>query len=340
LEVTVSQLNNYIKSVFTAEEMLHGISVSGEIEGLKGRLGAEIGGSRVQFFALKDCDSVISCSCWETEKLEGIKDGDKVIAVGSVEYWNKKGKINFSVYSVKKQGVGDLLEQLRLLTEKLKAEGLFDRKKPLPAEVKRIGVVTSKSGAVIQDIITVTKRRNPNVDIVLYPVTVQGETAAAEISAGLSYFSRSKTVNLVILARGGGSADDLSVFNEESVARSVASCKIPVVSAVGHERDTTLVDFVADLRAPTPSAAAEMVVAEFVSKKETAILIWEQMKYIMTTRLENIKQEALNFLNIFPKDFVAVAKNGVRIKSVKGLKPKDRLQICFNDGKVGVTVDG
>ncbi len=331
MEISVAQLNNYIKSIFLSEEMLHNVMVIGEVDGLSVR-------GKGVWFTLKDKEAVISCVCWDSSKIN-VKNGDKVTVRGTVDYWNKAGKINFNVHAVVKSSAGDLLEQLKQLTEKLKAEGLFDKKRALPTEVKRIGVVTSKFGAVIQDIITVASRRNPNIDIVLYPVTVQGENAEREIIRGIEYFSGSKNIDIVILARGGGGAEDLAVFNLESIARCVAGCSVPIVSAIGHETDFTLADYVSDLRAPTPSAAAEIIVPEYVSKRDLAIRIWSQIKYIITSRLDSIASMARNFMNIFPKDFVAVSKNGERIKSVKSIKANDKLQICFADGKIGVTVD-
>ncbi len=331
MELSVTQLNNYIKSVFVAEEMLHNVFLTGEV------FGVSVRGSGV-WFTLRDREAAIPCVCWDQTRC-AVKDGDQVTLRGSVDYWQKAGKINFNVHALVKTGAGELLEQLKALTEKLKKEGLFDKKKTLPTKIKRIGVVSSRYGAVIHDIMTVTKRRNPAVDIVLYPAAVQGENAAREICAGVTYFNRTKSVDLIIVARGGGSNEDLSCFNLESVARTVAGSELPVVAAVGHETDFTLVDYVADLRAPTPSAAAEMVVPELVSQKDVVLRLWSQMKFAMTSRLEQIRAMALGFMNLFPKDFVAVAKNGQIVKSIKMLHPKDKLQICFNDGRIGVTVD-
>jgi len=331
MELSVTQLNNYIKSVFVAEEMLHNVLLKGEVSGLSVR------GSGV-WFTLRDREAAIPCVCWDKSRC-AVKEGEQVTLRGSVDYWQKAGKINFNVHALVKTGAGELLEQLKALTEKLKSEGLFDKKKAMPTKVKRIGVVSSRYGAVIHDIMTVTQRRNPSVDIVLYPAAVQGENAAREISAGVAYFNRTKTVDLIIVARGGGSNEDLSCFNTESVARAVAGSELPIVAAVGHETDFTLVDYVADLRAPTPSAAAEMVIPELVSQKDVVMRLWSQMKYVITSRLEQIRTKALGFMHLFPKDFVAVAKDGQVVKSVHELKPKDKLQICFNDGRIGVTVD-
>ncbi len=332
MELSVTQLNNYIKSVFVAEEMLHNVLLTGEVSGVSIR-------NNGVWFTMRDHDAAVPCVCWEASRCP-VKDGDKVTVRGSVDYWQKAGKINFNVHALVKTGTGDLLAQLKALTDKLKAEGLFDRKRTLPTKVKRLGVVSSPYGAVIHDIITVAKRRNPSVDIVLYPATVQGEGAARELVAGIEYFSNHQTVDVVILARGGGSSEDLSVFNTESVARAVANCRLPVVTAVGHETDVTLVDYVADVRAATPSAAAELVVPELLSRKDQVRQLWSQLRYLITSRLTVARGVAQNFLHIFPKDFVAVAKNGQVVKSAKQVKPKDKLQICFSDGKIGVTVDG
>lgn len=331
MELSVTQLNNYIKSVFVAEEMLHNVLLNGEVSG------ASVRGNGI-WFTLRDREACIPCVCWDKSRC-AVKNGDQVTVRGTVDYWQKAGKINFNVHALVKTGTGDLLEQLKALTEKLKKEGLFDQKKTLPAKVKRIGVVSSRYGAVIHDIMTVAQRRNPTVDIVLYPASVQGESAVREICAGVTYFNRTKTVDLVIVARGGGSNEDLSCFNTEAVARAVAGSVLPIVAAVGHETDFTLVDYVADLRAPTPSAAAEMVVPELISQKDVVLRLWSQMKYAITSRLQQVRTQALGFLNLFPKDFVAVAKDGQVVKSVRELQPKDKLQICFNDGRIGVTVD-
>ena len=331
MELSVTQLNNYIKSVFVAEEMLHNVLLTGEVSG------ASVRGNGV-WFTLRDREATIPCVCWEQSHC-AVKNGDQVTVRGTVDYWQKAGKINFNVHALVKTGAGDLLEQLKALTEKLKKEGLFDKKKAMPAKVKRIGVVSSRYGAVIHDIMNVTKRRNPSVDIVLYPAAVQGENAVREVCAGIDYFNRIKNVDLIIVARGGGSNEDLSCFNTENIARAVAGSELPIVAAVGHETDFTLVDYVADLRAPTPSAAAEMVIPELISQKDIVLRLWSQMKYSITSRLQQVRTQALGFLNLFPKDFVAVAKDGQVVKSVRDLHPKDKLQICFNDGRIGVTVD-
>jgi len=263
VRTTVAQLNNYIKAVFDAEVMLHNIEVVGEISGMSWR------GSAV-YFSLKDEEAVIQCVSYHPAKFSEIKNGEKVVVRGRVSYWHKAGKINFTAVHVEKFGLGALFLAFEKLRAKLESEGLFDatNKRPLPQNPKRIGVITSPQGAVIHDIIKVAHRRNPSLDIVLHPAQVQGLGSEKSIVAGIEFFCRGAGVDLIILARGGGSAEDLAAFNSEIVARAVANCTIPIVSAVGHETDWTLVDFVSDMRAPTPSAAAEICVPIIVDRRD------------------------------------------------------------------------
>ena len=293
--ITVSQLNNYIKAVFEAEEMLHNVGVMGEISGLRG--------GSPSYFTLKDEGAAIPCTCYNPDILRGIKDGDRVTARGTVSYWNKAGKISFVVNKCEVAGMGNIALLFAQLQEKLKREGLFDaaRKKPIPANVKRVGVVTSRHGAVIHDIQTVAWRRNPSVDIVLFDVRVQGAGAEDEIIGALNAWGLKPPApprqgglggiippDIIILARGGGSAEDLAPFNSERVARAVFSCDIPVITAVGHETDFTLVDFVSALRAPTPSAAAELCVAEVTSKRDRAVQLWHTLRAVVLRKADQL----------------------------------------------------
>ena len=284
--ITVAQLNNYIKQVFEAEELLHNVSVIGEISGIKQS------GNAV-YFTLKDTDASISCVCFYPDVMKDNNrklfiDGTKVVIRGTVSYWNKAGKISFIVNKCETFGLGSLMLLFQQLQEKLRAEGLFDRtvKKPLPQNVRRIGVVTSKTGAVIHDIMTVAWRRNPAVDIVVVDTRVKGTGADIEIARGIEILNNS-SFDVIIVARGGGSAEDLSPFNSEIVARAVFASKIPVVSAVGHESDFTLIDFVADLRAATPSAAAELCVPEVTTKRDRAIQLWQTLKAVIRRKIDH-----------------------------------------------------
>jgi exodeoxyribonuclease VII large subunit len=288
--ITVSQLNNYIKSVFEAEEMLHNIEVIGEISGFK-----MMGG--VAYFSLRDEGAAIPCTCYQNYGAGGTKvfrDGIKVLARGTVSYWHKAGKISFVVNKCEEYGAGDLMALFEKLKEQLKREGLFDpsKKKQIPETVTRVGVVTSKSGAVIHDIKTVAARRNPNVDIVLYPVHVQGQGADIEIANAIEFFGTKSGgfVDVVIVARGGGSAEDLSAFNSERVARAVFQSKIPIISAVGHEVDFTLIDLVADLRAATPSVAAELCVRSVTAERDKILQLWAVLKSIAARKIDRSMQ--------------------------------------------------
>lgn len=252
--LTVSKFNNIIKDIFNSEELLHNIKIVGEVFGISSSKNSV-------YFSLKDEESTLPCVCFYGGLLSDVKEGDMVIATGSPNFYTKGGRFSFVVNKIEPFGLGLLFQKFQELKEKLEKEGLFDQthKKPIPQDIKRIGVVTSKDGAVIQDIKNVTWRRNKGIDIVLYDTKVQGNGAEKEIAAGIEFFSNYDGVDVVVVARGGGSLEDLSAYNTELVARATYACEKPIVSAVGHETDFTIIDFVSDLRAPTPSAAAELL---------------------------------------------------------------------------------
>ncbi len=253
--LSITQINNYIKNIFEAEVMLQNICVFGEVSSYKISNG-------IAYFNLQDENGMLPCVLFGANKFDVPNIGDMVLVVGSISYYAKGGKLSFNAFKIAPYGKGLLYEKFLQLKAELENRGYFslEHKKPLPARVKRIGVVTSATGAVIQDIIDVSHRRNLGVDIVLYPVKVQGVGAEIEIANGINFFSQYDDVEVVIVARGGGSMEDLQPFNTEIVATATYNCSKPIVSAVGHETDFTIIDFVADLRAPTPSAAAELVV--------------------------------------------------------------------------------
>jgi exodeoxyribonuclease VII large subunit len=237
------------------------VRVAGEISGVK------ISGNGNAWFTLKDEGAAIRCVIWKSAlRMMKFKpqDGLAATARGAVDVWAERGEYQLIVGGLEPQGYGALQLAFEHLKRKLEAEGLFspERKRPLPAYPRRIGIVTSPAGAAVQDILSVLARRWPGLHIRLYPTPVQGEGAAEGIAEGIGYFSRSGWAEVVIAGRGGGPPEDLWAFNEERVARAIAECSVPVVSAVGHETDFTIADFVADLRAPTPSAAAELVVRD------------------------------------------------------------------------------
>lgn len=257
--LSITEISKYITQIFDMEEMLQGVKIYGEVSGcsyVRGNL----------YFSLKDENSILSCIMFGVSG-NNIKDGDAIMATGSLKYYAKGGKLNFYVSSFAPYGQGILYQKFLILKEKLEKEGLFssEHKKPIPKQIKKIGVVTSATGAVIQDIINVSTRRNPSINIDIYPARVQGTGAEYTIEEGLEYFSKSD-VDVVVVARGGGSLEDLQPFNTEVVARAVFNCLKPVVSAVGHETDFTICDFVSSLRAPTPSAAAELLTIDVMTE--------------------------------------------------------------------------
>ena len=257
---TVGQVNSYIKNIFDQDYMLRRIYVSGEVSNCKYHPSGHI------YFSLKDAEGTISCVMFAGSR-RGLafpmRDGDNVIVGGSISVYERDGKYQIYAKEITKEGAGLLYEKYLALKAELEEMGMFapEYKQPIPAYVKKIGVVTAPTGAAVQDIKNIALRRNPFVQIILYPALVQGEGAADSIVEGIR---RLDVLNLdvLIVGRGGGSIEDLWAFNEEKVARAVFSCHTPVISAVGHETDTTIIDFVADLRAPTPSAAAELAVSD------------------------------------------------------------------------------
>ena len=265
--VTVTQLNKYIKDKFDEDENLNAILVKGEISNFKNHYTGHL------YFTLKDENSLIKCIMFKSyaERLAfKPKDGMKVMVFGSVSVFERDGVYQIYAKSLLEDGMGDLHEQFEQLKAKLEKEGLFaeNHKKPIPLYPKVIGVLTSQTGAVIRDIINVSTRRNPNVYIRLLPVPVQGPGAAEQIAEKIKIMNDKKLADVLIIGRGGGSLEDLWPFNEEIVARAIYESELPIISAVGHETDFTIADFVADLRAPTPSAAAELAVPDVYELKQ------------------------------------------------------------------------
>ena len=263
LTLSVTQLNNYIKNIFEVEEFLIGISVFGEVSNFK------LSGGYA-YFDLKEEGAQVSCVMFNTAGLGEVKNGDKVVLTGRMNFHTRLGKLSFVASKLEPYGMGELYKKYLELKEKLQKEGLFDEvyKIALPKFAKRVGVITSETGAVIHDIINVTRRKNPFTDIVLYPVKVQGEGADKEIAKAIAEMDKREDLDVLIVARGGGSFEDLAPFNTEIVARSVFACNKPIISAVGHETDFSLCDFVADMRAPTPSVGAELAVFDYAGIKE------------------------------------------------------------------------
>lgn len=279
---SVSQINMYIKNMFLRDYMLSDISVKGEVSNCKYHSSGHI------YFTIKDRTSQLSCVMFASmrKNLEfKLEEGQSIVVRGNINVYERDGKYQLYARDITKEGAGRLYEEYERLKKRLLEEGLFDesKKKKIPAYAKKIGVVTAKTGAVIQDICNVSHRRNPYVQIILYPAKVQGTKAADTIIKGIRYFENTD-VDTIIIGRGGGSIEDLWEFNDERLARVIAGCKKPIISAVGHETDTTIADYVADLRAPTPSAAAELAVYSY---RETVIALREA-GHSLRWQMENI----------------------------------------------------
>ena len=259
--MTVSELNNFIKNMFDGNRLLSSVYVKGEISNFVSHRSGHF------YFSLKDEDGQIRAVMFRSSamKLKFIpENGMKVTVFGSISVFPRDGVYQMYATSMQPDGVGALYLAYEQLKAKLEAEGLFseDHKKPLPQLPEKIGVITSPTGAAVQDIINVIGRRYPLATVYLYPALVQGEGAAATLTAGIDYFDKSNLVDTIIIGRGGGSIEDLWEFNNEELARRIFACSVPVISAVGHETDFTICDFVSDMRAPTPSAAAELAVPD------------------------------------------------------------------------------
>ena len=283
--ITVTDLNKYIKNKIDGDEMLNNVLVKGEISNFKNHYTGHM------YFTLKDENSLIKCVMFKsyTTHLSFMpKDGMKVMVLGSVAVFERDGIYQIYAKAMKEDGLGSLYTAYEELKKKLEQEGLFaeSHKKKIPFMPKTIGVLTSNTGAVIRDIINVSTRRNPGVHIRLYPVPVQGPGAAEKIAEGIKFMNENKLADVLIIGRGGGSLEDLWPFNEEIVARAIYDSELPIISAVGHETDFTIADFVADLRAPTPSAAAELAVANIEDVRETLKLYHNRYKVALKKKIE------------------------------------------------------
>lgn len=281
--ITVSQLNDYISRVLGTDPLLGAVVVKGEIFSLKYHSTGHI------YFSIMDASSKISCflprEYAETLSFP-LSDGQEVILTGSINVYKKNGTYSLYVRHVEVEGEGDLAIAFEQMKEKLQKEGLFDpaHKKPIPQFPKKIGIITSKTGAAVRDLLKILQTRNHMVDVIIFPVLVQGDAAAGDIARMIDFVdSKFDDIDTLIVGRGGGSADDLWAFNEEIVARSIYRCNIPVISAVGHEIDFTIADFVADKRAETPTAAAQMAVPD---TKELSVKL-EEMKDYLYVQLSN-----------------------------------------------------
>lgn len=286
--ITVSELNKYIKNQVDADEYLNNVYIKGEISNFKHHYTGHM------YFTLKDEKSLIKCVMFKTATSTLTfmpKDGMKVLILGTVSIYEAGGVYQIYCKAMQEDGIGDLYKAFEELKEKLEKEGLFDKahKKKIPIMPNTIGVLTSQTGAVIRDIINVSTRRNPNVYIKLYPIPVQGKGAEIKIVEAIETMNKYKLSDVIILARGGGSLEDLWPFNEEIVARTIYASEIPIISAVGHETDFTIADFVADLRAPTPSAAAELAQVDVKEIEEKINSYRNRFKIALKKKVEYMR---------------------------------------------------
>ncbi|MBP5493589.1 MAG: exodeoxyribonuclease VII large subunit [Lachnospiraceae bacterium] len=368
---SVFQVNTYIHNMFHEDYLLSDVSVSGEISNLKFHTSGHI------YFTLKDDKSAISCAIFRqsAQKLNiALKDGDKIVASGSISNYVPNGSVTFNVTKVEYEGVGDLTKKFEELKQRLAEQGLFDQefKKPIPKFPKTVGIVTAPTGAAIRDIISVSKRRNPYISLILYPALVQGDGASQSIVKGIETLEKAD-VDVIIVGRGGGSLEDLWAFNEEEVAYAIFQCSIPVISAVGHEIDFTISDFTADLRAATPSAAAELAVPDIrqtiadiddlkvsldksfkrvLEKKRHKLVVCETKLNALSPVNKLNKQKLIadsynNKLDLLIKKIIKEKKAELETLSerLKGVSPLERLKagmayVTDASGKRVVGVDG
>ena len=282
---SVGQVNTYIKNMFAQDFMMQRISVKGEVSNCKYHSSGHI------YFTLKDAVGTISAIMFAGNR-RGLafqmKEGDKVIVTGSIEVYERDGKYQLYAREIALDGAGNLYLKFEALKRELEEMGMFapEYKKPIPKYIRRLGIVTAPTGAAVQDIRNIARRRNPYVQLILYPALVQGDGAVNSIINGIHALD-ALGVDVIVVGRGGGSIEDLWAFNEEEVARAIFECETPVISAVGHETDTTIADYVADMRAPTPSAAAELAVFDYQAALERQQRLQTQMERCLRQRAQN-----------------------------------------------------
>lgn len=300
---TVRQVNAYIKNMFTQDFMLNRIYVRGEVSNCKYHTSGHI------YFSLKDESGTIACvmfAGFRSGLSFRMQSGQTVIVLGSVSVYERDGKYQLYAKEILLDGAGLLYERFEALKRELEEMGMFapEYKRPIPAYVRRVGIVTAPTGAAVRDIMNIAGRRNPYVQLILYPALVQGEGAAASIVRGIRMLEEQQ-VDVIIAGRGGGSMEDLWAFNEEAVARAIFECRVPVISAVGHETDTLISDFVADLRAPTPSAAAELAVYEYAAfetrQKEYELRLKRQLLQKVREKRYSLERLAMRLKAAHPR---------------------------------------
>ncbi len=330
---SVSQVNNYIKNMFAEDFLLRQLNIKGEVSNCKYHSSGHI------YFTLKDAAGTISAIMFAGYRKSGLnfqmKEGDKVIVTGSVEIYERDGKYQIYARNIELDGEGNLYLQFEALKKSLEEMGMFapEYKRPIPKYVKKVGIVTAPTGAAIQDIRNIATRRNPYVQLILYPALVQGDGAKESIVRGILALEK-LGVDVIIVGRGGGSIEDLWAFNEEIVARAIFHCSVPVISAVGHETDWTIADFVSDLRAPTPSAAAELAVFDYALTKQRFLEYKMQMdrciRRSIDTARERLAHKKTKLQMVSPKN--RLNENRRRLMEFEE-KLAIRMKNCFTEKK-------
>jgi exodeoxyribonuclease VII large subunit len=314
--------------MFTQDFMLQSIWIKGEVSNCKYHSSGHI------YFTLKDAKGTIACVMFASDRsglLFRMEEGQQVVVHGSVDVYERDGKYQLYAKQIKLDGAGALYERYEQLKRELEERGMFDEqyKQPIPRYIRTLGVVTAATGAAVRDIINITKRRNPYVQIILYPAIVQGEEAVPSIINGIHALEH-LGVDTIIVGRGGGSIEDLWAFNDESVAQAIFDCSIPIISAVGHETDTTIADYVADLRAPTPSAAAELAVYEWEQLQnrlaEYAYTLQQQMNRVLKRKRSMVEQYSIRLQGLSPM-------HKIRMKRMQAMQLEERLQNAMG-GKI------
>lgn len=329
---TVKQVNLYIKNMFTQDFMLNRIYVKGEVSNCKYHTSGHI------YFSLKDESGTIACIMFASAR-SGLsfrmREGQKVVVLGSVNVYERDGKYQLYANEIILEGAGLLYEKFEALKQELEEMGMFadEYKQPIPKCAKTVGIVTAPTGAAVRDIIQIASRRNPYVQLILYPALVQGEGAADSIVRGIRMMEK-QNVDVMIVGRGGGSIEDLWAFNEEKVARAIFECRVPVISAVGHETDTLISDYVADLRAPTPSAAAELAVYDHrqVSEQMEAFLSRMRRQMRLKTMLERRRLEQLELRLKHTHPQQKLNENRQILQELEN-RLRDRMQMLLEENK-------
>ena len=334
---TVKQVNMYIKNMFTQDFMLNRIYVKGEVSNCKYHTSGHI------YFSLKDESGTIACIMFASAR-SGLsfrmQEGQKVVVLGSVNVYERDGKYQLYANEIILEGAGLLYEKFEALKQELEEMGMFadEYKQPIPKFAKTVGIVTAPTGAAVRDIIQIASRRNPYVQLILYPALVQGEGAADSIVRGIRMMEK-QNVDVMIVGRGGGSIEDLWAFNEEKVARAIFECRVPVISAVGHETDTLISDFVADLRAPTPSAAAELAVYDYRQVLEQMEAFFSRMRRQMRlkTMLERRRLEQLELRLKHTHPQQKLNENRQRLLELEN-RLRDRMQMLLEENKYRLAI--